>query len=239
MKASSLLLTYWLVSCSLFEADTGKAETFTFFSSSINSKSTVLVYYPESYTASTPIIYLLNGWGTDAYAWGSGVDLPHEAYERNLMLVSLSAGSHTYSNNPADSDESYEDYVLEVVAAVEREYEIDIDWTKRALCGISNGGGGAVYLLSEHPDLFTACGSLSGTSYSGVENYQNFSGRGIRMDVGTEDETVLSQLRWQHNRFTEKGVVHEYHEHPGGHNWTFWAKYCPRQFDYLEDLISS
>ena len=235
----SILLVWLLSSCSLFEADTGLSETYTFYSSSIEAIATVLVYYPESYTSSTPVIYLLNGWGTDAYAWGSGMDLAQEAYQRNMLFVSLSAGANTYSNNPTDSTESYEDFVLEVVTEVETEYALEIDHEQRALCGISNGGGGAVYLLSEHPDTWSACGSLSGTSYSGTVNYANFSGRGIRIDVGTEDEVVLSQLRWLHNRLTEKGVEHEYREHPGGHDWTFWEKYCPRQFDFLEEIISS
>ncbi len=237
IKKSPVLLLLSFTACSLFEPDTGISETFTFISSSLTEISKVVVYYPESYTTTTPVIYLLNGWGADAYAWGSGIDLANEAHQRNIMFVSLSAGSNHYVNDPK-TNENYEDYVLEVVAKTEQKYEIEIDYKQRALCGISNGGGGALYLLSEHPDSFIACGSLSGTSYSNISNFSNFTDRGIRIDVGTGDDTVLSQLRWLHNRLTENKVEHEYYEHPGEHDWVFWAKYCPKQFDFLEELVS-
>ena len=237
IKRISLLLTLVLVSCGLFEPATGVSESYTFFSSALTGISSVLVYYPESYSASTPVIYLLNGWNTEANAWGSGIDLEQEAYDRNIMFVSLSAGANTYTNDPNSSNDNYEDYVLEVVSKVENKYELEIDYQQRALCGISNGGGGAIYILSEHPDLFAACGSLSGTVYSSLENYGNFTERGIRIDVGTEDG-VLSQLRWLHDKLDEEGIDHEYHEHPGRHDWDFWGKYAPKQFDFLEALIS-
>ncbi len=227
-----------LVTCGLFDPDTGESDTYTFISSSIRHLSTVLIYYPEDYTTSTPVIYLLNGWGTDAYNWGSGMDLAQEAFDRDIIFVSMSAGENTYANDPNNSNESYEDYVLEVISKVENKYDLDIDSTRRAICGISNGGGGAVFLLSEHPSLFSGCGSLSGTHYTQMEQFTNFAGKGIRIDVGTEDDEVLSELRWQHNKFNEEGVEHEYFEHPGAHNWTFWKKYAPKQFDFLENLIS-
>lgn len=231
------ILSFLLTACSLFEPETGITENFTFLSSSLRSLSTVLVYYPESYSSSTPVIYLLNGWGAEVSAWGSGVDLAQEALDRDIMFVSLSAGVNTYTNDPLHDDENYEDYVLEVVSKVEDEYDIDIDYQSRALCGISNGGGGALFILSEHPDSFIACGSLSGSVYSGMSNYSNFIDRGVRIDIGTTDG-LLNQCRWLDNKLTEEDIDHEYYEHPGEHDWTFWKTYAPEQFDFLEGKIS-
>ena len=222
--------------CGLFEPNTGVTDSYTFFSSSIRTLSSVIVYTPDPYDSDTPVIYLLNGWGADANAWGSGMDLAHEAQERKIVFVSLTAGANTYTNDPLQQDENYEDYVLEVVSKTEQEYDIDIGYEQRALCGISNGGGGALFILSEHPDSFIACGSLSGTRYSSLSNYANLVDRGIRIDVGTTDG-VLNQLRWLRDKLDEENVEHEYYEHAGKHDWDFWGKYAPKQFDFLETFI--
>jgi len=235
---SRSILIILLSSCSLFEEDTGITDTYTFLSSSLSSLSSVLVYYPEFYSSSTPVVYLLNGWGASASAWGSGMNLAKEAHNRDIIFVSLSAGVNTYTNDPTHSNENYKDYVLEVVSKVENEYDIDIDYQSRAICGISNGGGGALFILSEHPDSFMAAGSLSGSVYSGMTNYANFADRGIRIDIGTTDGQ-LNQCRWLHDKLIEEKIDHEYYEHPGEHDWDFWSIYAPEQFNFLEAIIGA
>jgi len=234
VRITILMVIFLICSCSLF--DRGVAEPYTFFSRSIKTISTVQVYYPDSYSSSTPVIYLLNGWNASEDAWGSGIDLEEEAVDRDIMFVSLTAGANTYTNSSSDDLKQYEDYVLEVVSKVEKNYDIDINYKKRALCGISNGGGGAIFILSKHHDSFIACGILSGSYYSGTENYENFTEREIRIDVGTGDG-VLSQMRFFHKKLDENDIDHDYFEHSGGHNWSFWEKWCPKQFDFLEDII--
>lgn len=233
-------LTFIMVllnSCGLFEPETGISESFTYESIAIGTTGVAAVYYPEDYTSSTPVIYLLNGFGTDAFAWETGIDLAMQAHKRNIMFVSLSAQYNLYVNNTSLPNRNYEDYVLEIVAGVEDEYGIDIEHTSRAICGISNGGGGAIYLMSQHPDLFTACGSLSGTYYNQI-NFGNLRSHGIRIDVGTNDDVVLSELQHLHSKLTDERINHDYYEHAGAHDWDFWKKYCPEQFDFLEDRIS-
>ncbi|MBC8375775.1 MAG: hypothetical protein H8E26_06990 [FCB group bacterium] len=232
---SSILIL--LNACSLFEPDTGVSDSYTFQSAAIGATGVAAVYYPEDYTSSTPVIYLLNGWGADAFAWETGIDLAMEAHERNIMFVSLSAGSNLYMNNSSVPDKNYEDYVLEIVEEVEAEYGIEIEYVSRAVCGISNGGGGAVYLMSRHPSLFTACGSLSGTYYNQII-FNNLRSHGLRIDVGTGDNAVLGELRRLHNKLDDERINHDFYEHAGGHDWDFWKKYCPEQFDFLEEIIA-
>ncbi|MBT3253983.1 MAG: hypothetical protein HN995_09980 [Candidatus Marinimicrobia bacterium] len=231
------ILVLLLTSCGLFEPDTGISDSFTYASEAIGATGIAGIYYPESYTSSTPVIYLLNGWGADAFAWETGIDLAMEAHKRNIMFVSLSAESNLYMNNSSLPNKNYEDYVLEIVEEVETEYGIEIEHTSRALCGISNGGGGAVYLMSQHPSLFTACGSLSGTYYNQI-NFNNLRSHGIRIDVGEDDTAVLWELQSLHNKLDQERINHDYYEHNGGHDWDFWKKYCPEQFDFLEARIS-
>ncbi len=232
----SFLVTF-LASCGLFEPDTGISESYTFESTAIGATGVAAVYYPEDYTSSTAVIYLLNGWGTDAFAWETGIDLAMEAHKRDIMFVSLSAGSNLYMNNSSIPNKNYEDYVLEIVEGVENEYGLEVEHTHRALCGISNGGGGAIYLMSRYPNLFSACGSLSGTYYNQI-NFNNLRSHGIRIDVGTDDG-ILRELQRLHNKLTDDRISHDYYEHAGDHDWDFWKKYCPDQFDFLENWMST
>lgn len=232
-----LIITALLSSCGLFEPDTGISDSYTFESEAIGATGVAAIYHPESYTDSIPVIYLLNGYGTDAFAWETGIDLAMEAHQRNIMFVSLSAGYNLYKNNSSLPNRNYEDYVLEIVEGVEAEYGIEIDHRNRAVCGISNGGGGAVYLMSRHPQLFSACGSLSGTYYSGII-FSNLRNHGIRIDVGKDDDTVLRELQSLHSKLTDERISHDYYENAGDHDWNFWKKYCPEQFDFLESQIT-
>jgi len=231
------ILILFFTSCGLFEPDTGISDSYVFESEAIGATGVAAVYYPESYTDSIPVIYLLNGYGTDAFAWETGIDLAMQAHKRNIMFVSLSAGYNPYLNNTSLPNRNFEDYVLEIIEQVEAEYGLEIEQSRRALCGISNGGGGAVYLMSQHPDLFTACGSLSGTYYNGI-NFDNLRNHGLRIDVGTEDDVVLRELQRLHSKLTDERINHDYFEHTGEHDWDFWKKYCPQQFDFLEAEIS-
>jgi len=226
----TLLATLLMAGCGLFEPVRGLSESYVFESNALGETGVAALYFPEAYTDSIPIIYLLNGYGTDAFAWETGIDLAREAHKRKIMFVSLSAGYNLYKN-------AYEEYLLEIVSGVEAQYGIQIDHTRRALCGISNGGGGAIYLMSRHPDLFTACGSLSGTYYTGI-NFVNLRNHDIRIDVGKQDNTVLTELQRLHSKLTEERIDHDYHEHVGKHDWDFWKKYCPEQFDFLEDVLT-
>lgn len=230
-----LLVSQFLYTCSLLGT---REETFSFDSATTGKQQTVYVYHPEDYTANTPAIYLLNGWGAPASAWGSGIDLVKQAEDRGLIFVSLTAGENQYTNSFIDSSSRYADFVLEVAEKVEDKYGLDLDWQKRALCGISNGGGGAVYVLSLYPEWFAAAGCLSGTVYSRI-NYPGLAERSIRIDVGTGDTGIIDDLRSLRDALEDNEINHAYFENPGGHNWDFWSRYAPAQFDYLQDIISS
>ena len=231
-----IILTSLLMSCSDDDI-VGRAESHTFESESTGKYETVFIYYPEEHTAAIPVIYLLNGMGADASAWGSGINLARQADRLGVMLVSLTAGFNQYVNHPSDSSKQMADFVLEVVTEVESLYGIEIVRQNRALCGISNGGGGAIYLLSHYSNRFQAAGCLSGSVYTGI-NFEGLVSKGIRIDVGTEDTSVLTSLRWLDGKLRDEHINHAYYEHAGGHNWDFWKKYAPEQLEFLQERIA-
>lgn len=233
MKHTSIII---LILTSLFfgceeEGWVDQGEYYQIQSQALGRTEPVLVYPPDNLNSGTGVIYLLNGWGTDPSAWGSGINLGEEANKRGLMFVSLTAWDNQYLNYSDRNNADYEDYMLEVVAAIEDAYELEIGYAQRALCGISNGGGGVVYLLSHYPAYFAAGASLSGTVYSGI-NYAGLKSKGLRLEMGTSD-ALLSQARALHQRLRDNQINHEYHEHAGGHDWDFWKAYAPDQFDFL------
>ena len=46
----------------------------------------------------------------------------------------------------------------------------------------------------------------------------------IRIDCGTTDP-LLNYNRSLHKKMEREGILHHYEEHPGGHEWGYWAKH--------------
>lgn len=54
----------------------------------------------------------------------------------------------------------------------------------------------------------------------------------ISLDCGTED-FFLNVNRQLHAKLTARGILHNYAEHPGTHNWDYWKLALPRQMAFL------
>lgn len=46
----------------------------------------------------------------------------------------------------------------------------------------------------------------------------------LRFDCGTDDNLIEAN-RLLNNQLTENGIVHEYQEFPGAHEWKYWEKH--------------
>lgn len=121
-----------------------------------------------------PVVFVLAGFTgrpqkyLETHPWHPGVVL---RYDRAVaagaappaILVLPDAftklGGSQYVNSPAVG--SYEEYVArELVEWVDAHYPTDPG--RRAVCGKSSGGFGALRLAMRHPDVFRAAGSISG-----------------------------------------------------------------------------
>ena len=135
------------------------------------------VYLPEGFDAGDrhyPVVYLLHGLSDDYQSWivkgnmqtvvdeltGTG-----EACE--MVIVMPNAGGadihHTWNGYFNMPGWRYEDFFFsEFLPAVEAKYRAGGDKSRRAIMGLSMGGGGSVVYCQRHPELFSSCYAMSG-----------------------------------------------------------------------------
>ena len=218
------------VHCSL---DTEKNYTSVrFYSEAIKRIDYFLVFKPEDENRSLPVLYLLNPWGVDAYNWPSGADLSKGCREFNMYIVSLSAGANPYVNSMEDTTKKYEDYVIEIINAVDENFNTKADKGNRGISGISNGGGGALYLAARHPDMFNSVSALSAGSLGYVYPWIGTLKRlKILFDCGKDDQ-LIDNNRYLHSQLQQRNIDHLYKEHKGEHNWDYWSDHYWDHFKF-------
>lgn len=120
-------------------------------------------YRPESDTA-YPVLYLLHGYGGNHRSWLKVEPaLPRLATEKGIIIVCPDGKNSWYWDSPVDSTLRYETYVSrELVDYIDSHYATRRTSAGRAIAGFSMGGHGALWLAMRHPDIFGACGSMSG-----------------------------------------------------------------------------
>ncbi len=136
----------------------------------------VNVYLPDGFDASSgiyPVLYLLHGLTDDHKAWqerggvqtvldelaGTGEAVP-------MVVVMPRAGdadTHRYQNGYFNvRGWSYEDFFFkELIPAMEAKYHCGGAKARRAVSGLSMGGGGSIAYCQAHPDMFSSCYAMS------------------------------------------------------------------------------
>ena len=228
----------------------------------------VRVYLPPTYGRTEaakrryPVVYLLHGWpGGDGNWPGSG--------HAGETLDSLSArgaipeviavmpngngigrfGRQEWLDSWDGRARMAEFVWQDLVRWTDRSFRTRPDSLHRALIGLSEGATGALNIALKHPDVFNACGGLSG-QYLMTEDWGMkavwsegatadhireanspalYIGRIARtarqqviyFDCGAGDEEVADNRAF-HQRLQELGVAHTYNEFTGSHGWGYW-----------------
>lgn len=202
-------------------------------------------------TKQFPVIYLLHG------AWGSYRDWPKKADLRSLasqysiIFVCPDGQDSWYFDSPIDPTFQFETYITqELRTYVESHYRTINNPKYRAITGLSMGGHGALWLGWRHPNIYGACGSMSG----GVDIY-NFPnkwkinerlgeyesnkevwrehsvinlastlvpGQSIIIDDGNKD-IFINENNALHEALDKQGIPHDYIVRPGNHSWNYWV----------------
>jgi len=122
-----------------------------------------------------PVLYLLHGHGDNENAWleqghvAATLDrLIASGQIKPLMVVMPMAGNSWYVDD-ARGLEGYgpiaQALTSDFVAGIDQRYRTDACRRRRAIGGLSMGGFGAVLYAFEHPDMFSAAISLSGSLF--------------------------------------------------------------------------
>ncbi|HSB07947.1 MAG TPA: prolyl oligopeptidase family serine peptidase [Blastocatellia bacterium] len=179
-----------------------------------NSLQPYRIFVPSSYDSSkrSPLIIALHGMGGDensyfeAYAKGA---FKVEA-ERRGYIVACPKGRKPASMYVGDAEKD----VMDVVAEVRRDYNIDPD--RIYLTGHSMGGFGTWSVAIDHPDIFAALAPIAG----GVANPQSMAKIAHVPQIvvhGDNDKTVpVERSRVMVAEGKKLGVEMRYIEVPGG-----------------------
>ena len=133
------------------------------------------VYLPDGFEKGRryPVVYLLHGLSDDYTAWRDKGqmqivtdELMRSGEACPMVIVMPGAGCwdvrnsfNGYFNQPGYS---YEDYFFkEFLPAVEKKYRCGGAKGKRAVMGLSMGGGGSTVYCQRHPDIFSSCYAMS------------------------------------------------------------------------------
>jgi predicted esterase len=170
------------------------------------------VFVPEAYSATKPsaLVIALHGMGGDENILFDGYSgaLKREA-ERVGMVVACPKGLDSASmyRDAAEKD------VLDVLAEVRRDYNIDPD--RIFLMGHSMGGYGTWSIAMAHPDVFAALGPISGGGNpAGMAKLAHIPEYVVH---GDDDRTVpVTQSRVMVEAGKKAGANITYVEVPGG-----------------------
>ncbi|HOZ96342.1 MAG TPA: alpha/beta hydrolase-fold protein [Niabella sp.] len=251
-------------------AQASKVDTVETVSQSMNKKIKAVIITPDHYVKSKtyPVVYLLHGY-SDNYARWSRSEAVLQASDLYSMIIVCADGgfSSWYWDSPVDPLYKYETYVSkELVSWVDENYATIRSAKARAIAGLSMGGHGALYLAIKHPDVFGACGSMSG----GVDirpfpnnwdmakrlgRYAEFPERwekntainmlyliqpktlDIIIDCGTED-FFYNVNEELHRQMLLRNIQHDYITRPGGHTWPYWQNAVSYQLMFFNKFFN-
>ena len=172
-KALLLFLTLTLALAA--SAQPSKIVTDSIKSAQLGCEQKYNVYLPAGYkaTESYPVIYLLHGLYGDYSNWaGTGrmkdvADLLIASGEVvPVVIIMPNAGDndvHGYQNGYFNVENwPYEDFFFqEFLPAAEKKYNCGGSKGKRAIMGLSMGGGGSVVYAQRHPEMFSSAYGMS------------------------------------------------------------------------------
>ena len=233
----------------------------------IGDRRNYYVYTPPNYdprrTERYPTLYLLHGLSDDATGWVSAgranviLDNLIAARRAVPMVVVMTLGYGApqildgfYWGRQIDSalwrqnTTRFTDALLkEVIPQVERRYHVATTPNRRAIAGLSMGGGQSLYTGLNNLDRFAYIGAFSSVTtlngqaydsiYPAVNQGINSRLKLLWIGVGRDDRLSAENGRLR-DWLRSKNVAFEWVESPGGHTWMVWRRYLT---DFLPRLF--
>ncbi len=256
MKKWVLLLV--LVPITYLNGFCGHVDTLQIYSPAMHKEIPCVVIAPDQYDERAvpyPVLYLLHGYSGNYLNWITQVPKLKDYVDEFQMIVVCPDGGYNswYFDSPIDSSVRYESFMTKIlIPFIDSAYRTLPDRSHRAICGLSMGGHGALYLAIRHPHLYGAAAAISGgvdirpfpdnwdikkqlgdekthrayweknSVINLVDSLQNGTLK-IALDDGTHD-IFIKENRALHQKLLRLGIQHDYTERPGGHTWDYWRK---------------
>jgi enterochelin esterase-like enzyme len=153
------------------------------------------------------------------------------------------AGSPPAPAAPAPLQAFAQDFIGDLVPAVEKTFRASSKPEDRAIGGLSAGGAATVNTAFSRPDLFRYIVIMSAGAQQNVEElYPKFFGNGaaaakqmklIWLAAGDED-FALTGTKTLDEVLTKSGIKHSFKTTPGRHEWRLWR---PHLYEFAQLLF--
>lgn len=162
------IFLFFVISTTLNAAE---VDTLQVYSQAMQKEMPAAVVLPDSYSRVNkdfPVLYLLHGGRGGFRDWLTKVPdkkLVHRmADQYNIIIVTPEGGSLSYYfDSPNVEDSQYETFISkELVEEIDGSYRTINEKKGRVIAGLSMGGHGAFFIAAQHPELYSAAGSMSG-----------------------------------------------------------------------------
>ena len=227
-----------------------------YFSKVTNSWRRLFVYTPPDYNENInekyPVVYIQHGGGEDETGWAvqgkTDIILDNLIAEGKAkpMLVVIANGNVSSGGGGGYSSAGMapfkEEMTKNIIPFIDANFRTLANPRKRAICGLSMGGGQAFYVGLESPDYFASVGVFSTglfggirTSGSGFDAEKEIPGLLTKSDqfnnaldlfyisVGEQDPR-FEYTKKAVNTMKESGLDVEFNSFPGAHEWQVWRK---------------
>jgi enterochelin esterase-like enzyme len=226
----------------------GEIHTNWYHSKTLGSLCRLTVYTPPRYDREPkmryPVVYLLHGANADETAWvrlGRAnfiLDNLLAAAKIKPFIVVMPFGYGVTPGGPqAENTAKFgKDLIEDVIPYIQANYRTFTDRERRALLGLSMGGGQALSIGLNNLDLFSHVAGFS----SGLGNIANFpktyasligqpepANKKLRLlwvGCGTEDGAFAASKAFA-EFLTKHNIKHTFRESGGAHTWMVWRRY--------------
>jgi enterochelin esterase-like enzyme len=220
--------------------EAGIIQTLSYTSAVAGEERQALVWVPPTYKPKgkkLPVLYLQHGGGQSYRDW---VEVGRaEQILDNLWLAGDLRDMLVVMGNGNVPDFSAE-LLDNIVPAVEKAYNVSPSKEKRALAGLSMGGGQAFEVFSEHPGAFGAIGTFGAGRFGDLEGLavdrMNERTGLFRVYVGNKTDIAYNDVYGSLQKFEAIGLDYEFDgvNPDAGHNWNAWQEnlidFAPRLF---------
>jgi enterochelin esterase-like enzyme len=218
----------------------------------------VWIYTPPGYDprspAVYPVVYLLHGFGDREEAWidsGRANTIADNliAQGRIKPIIIAMPYGHPVDVEKRNLLKDYgarntaamkTDLVDELIPLVEHDYRADPRAEKRAIVGLSMGGGQALAIGLGNPALFKWVGGFSsgipeeGPEAAFADAVRDPSARPHLLWIAVgRDDFLLKRNEALHAWLEKEGVAHTWTVSDGAHEWPVWRSYLPQFLELI------
>jgi enterochelin esterase-like enzyme len=228
-------------------AQAGQVITDKFVSKVLPKPMAFRIYLPPCYEQDTnkryPVLYLMHGLTYNDDQWQrlgvtTAADELIAAGAPGFIIVM----PHDRSTAQPSLDPFDEALTGEFIPYIDSTYRTRADRRYRAIGGLSRGGGWAIHLALNNPDLFSAVGGHSPALFAEEDSFipiwlkkipaENMPL--IALDIGDSDRTLSSVVEFE-ALLTKNNIPHEWHLYRGYHDEDYWSSHTKEYLKWYSD----